>query len=64
MYCKEPRYIEWKIRHFLASLFADSLPFPKPSNDTNKTRVIFNLFGAVTLAASQTEWKDDAKIIK
>ena len=27
MYFKEPRYIEWKSRHFLASLFADSVPF-------------------------------------
>ena len=27
-YYKEPKYIEWKIRHFLASLFVYSLPFP------------------------------------
>ena len=27
-YYKEPKYIEWKSRHFLASLFANHLPFP------------------------------------
>jgi len=26
-YYKEPRYIEWKRHHFLASLFSYSLPF-------------------------------------